>query len=35
MEILNPTTPPEVIDQREKEATTHINSIAQEAKAVE
>jgi hypothetical protein len=34
-EKLTPTTPPEVRDQREQEATAHIDSIAQEAKAVE
>jgi hypothetical protein len=34
-EKLTPTTPPEVKDQREQEATAHIDSIVQEAKAVE
>jgi hypothetical protein len=35
MEKLTPTTPPKVRDQREQEATVHIDSIVQEAKEVE
>jgi hypothetical protein len=35
MEKLSPSTPSEIKDQREQDATTHIDNIAQESKAVQ